>query len=187
MSVYYDRGADNPDFNVLTASGRIIIPMFEAQEQFGVESFIRITQSEYPVDAVEGSKLVHFNLPSKGEKVGGNTALARILENGHYIPGDSEVPPLLSLENIWIGRITRIIETIKYDEIAPEFFGHTIGGIRNVQELKERILTRYRPSMPALSDDQILRQGVSIREIELVEKVSGVKFLVQKQANWYEK
>lgn len=174
MSIYHDRSADCTDAYLLSASGPITLPRAEVLGQFGVKAFIRIAQNEYPEDAAIGDRLVHFNLPTKGETVGEKTVLARIIKNGHYIPGVSEVQPLLSLDDVWVGRLTRVIVAIEYEEIALEFFRNTIGNIRNVSELKERILARYRCSMPALSEDQILGQGVSIREIELIQKVSKV-------------
>lgn len=98
-------------------------------------------------------------------------ALTRIISNGSYVPGLFEEPPLLSLENIWTGRLIRVAEMVPFEEIPPESFTQTIGNIRDVNELRERILGRYRHSLPTFGDTQILSYGVSIREMILEERL----------------
>ena len=173
MSISYERGTGYPNIRIALKTSHIEVPTRIMQEKFGIKLFIRIPQPEYPENAVEGDRLIHFGLPIEDEKAGDTIALTRIVENGHYIPGTSEVPPLLSLEDIWTGYLTKVIDTITFGDITPEFFTKTIGSIRNISELRERILIRYKRSLPTFSDDKILCKGVSIREMILVKKLTG--------------
>jgi len=61
---------------------------------------------------------------------------------------------------------------VPFEEIPPESFAQTIGNIRDVNELKERILSRYRHSLPTFGDTQILSYGVSIREMILADRLT---------------
>ncbi len=175
MSINYERrSAGYPNIFVSTKSSQIEIPTTIMQERFGIKLFIRIPQFEYPENAVLGDKLIHFGLPIQDEKEGDTMALTRIVKNGSYIPGSSEVPPLLSLDNIWTGHLIRVINIIPFEEISPDCFARTIGDIKNIEELRERILNRYRRSLPTFSDNKILGQGVSIREMKLVKRLTNV-------------
>lgn len=175
MSINYERrGAGYPNIFISTRSSQIEIPTTTIQEKFGIKLFIRIPQLEYPENAVSGDKLVHFGLPIQDEEEGDTMALTRIVKNGSYIPGSSEVPPLLSLDNVWTGHLIRVISMIPFEEISPDCFDRTIGNIKNVEELRERILNRYRHSLPTFSDNKIMGQGVSIREMKLVKKLTNV-------------
>ncbi len=173
MSTNFERSAGYSNIRIAGKSGQIEIPTQIMQERFRIKLFIRIPQAEYPESAVGGNTVTHFGLPIQDENVGDTVALTRIVENGHYIPGIVERPPLLSLTDIWTGYLTKVVETIPIEDIAPEFFMRTIGDIKNAEELRSRILLRYRRSLPTFTDDRILAQGVSIREIKLAEKLVG--------------
>ena len=137
MSFNYEkRGAGYPNIRIVNRSGHIEIPTVVMQEKFGIKLFIRISQLEYPENAVPGDRLVHFGLPIKDEKKGDTMALTRIVKNGCYIPGISEAPPLLSLGDIWTGRLIKVIDMIPFEEITHDYFAKTIGDIRNVEELR---------------------------------------------------
>jgi len=172
MSFNYEkRGAGYPNIRIVNKPNPIEIPTAVMQEKYGIKLFIRIPQFEYPEDAAPSIKIVHFGLPIQDEKVGDTLALTRIIQNGSYVPGLFEEPPLLSLENIWTGRLIKVAEMVPFEKIPPECFAHTIGNIRDLNELKERILSRYRHSLSTLGDNQILSYGVSIREMILGERL----------------
>lgn len=121
MSFNYEkRGLGYPNVRIVNKPGHIEIPTVVMQEKFGIRLFIRIPQPEYPENASPGDKLFHFGLPIQDEREGDTMALTRIVENGCYVPGISEVPPLLSLDDIWTGRLVRVIGMIPFKEIPPE-------------------------------------------------------------------
>lgn len=174
MSIRYERGTGYPNIRIAVKTNQIEVPTRIMQEKYGIRLFIRIPQLEYPKKVVEGDKLIHFGLPIEDENEGDTIALTRIVENGRYIPGYPEVPPLLSLENIWTGYLTKVISIIPFEDVAPDFFTKTIGNIRNIDELRERILIRYKRSLPTFSDGKILEKGISIREMILVKKLTSL-------------
>lgn len=172
MSFNYEkRGMGYPNIRIANKPSPIEIPTAVMQEKYGIKLFIRIPQLEYPEDVVPGVRIVHFGLPIQDEREGDTLALTRIISNGSYVPGLFEEPPLLSLENIWTGRLIKVAEMVPFEEIPPESFAQTIGNIRDVNELKERILGRYRHSLPTFGDTQILSYGVSIREMILADRL----------------
>ncbi len=169
-----ERSTGYHNIRIAVNSSQIEVPVKAMQEKFGIKLFIRIPELEYPEEAVIGKRLIHFGLPIQDENVGDTFALTRIVENGHYIPGISELSPLLSLRNIWAGHLTDVVGMTTIDEIDSGLFAHTIGNIKNIHELRERILIRYRHSLPTLSDSQILEQGISIREMEFDRRLANL-------------
>ena len=55
-----------------------------------------------------------------------------------------------------------------YEDI--EDFRYSLPDIKSVEELKEAILKRYKKSMSHIPDDEKLRLGVGVTELEVIEK-----------------
>lgn len=167
----YERGTrESPYLLVAKKDGHIKIPRIALQEKFGIKLFIRIPFDEYPHKVKPGDRLFHFGLPIQGEESGDTLALAKIIKNGKYIPHILESQPLLSLDNVWTGTLGTVVNKMPIDEIPLDIFDCTLGDIRNHEELKERILKRYKKALPTFSNFDILSQGVSIREINIHQR-----------------
>lgn len=99
--------------------------------------------------------------------MGSLAALSKIVAGGYFDPKGEEQLPLLSFENIWIAKIIGFTQSISYQEIPQDCFKNTIGKAHSPEELQELMLTRYQKTLPTFTDNQILAQGVSIRDLQL--------------------
>lgn len=138
----------------------------------GTEKLVRVTKEEYPEHATEGALLYHFGLPINADFVGTIVSLARIMEHGYFLKDGQEKMPLLSFDNIWQATVQERIASTTYDKLSEKYFRNSIGGANDIDSVKELILTRYRNSLPDLTDEEILDRGVSVRLLKLIKKVS---------------
>jgi hypothetical protein len=168
----YERGLNCSSLNLL-CNGRRIKPQTEfVLKTLGVQEIIRIPIKDYPTEFQPKVVLTHFGLPVHDSKVGRLVALSKLVEHGYFYAQGPEKLPLLSLDDVWIARITRVIESTSYEDLPVGCFTSPIGKVHNVQELKALIFERYHQSLPSSSSEEIFSQGVSVRDLELVEKAS---------------
>ncbi len=128
---------------------------------------IRILDEEYK--DIDGTLpyFTHFNLEYAGNPIGGRAFLPRIITRGYFRATGDEVLPTCSFANIYTGTVVRKREYVPYEALHAKIFQYSMKHIKNVDELKQAILRRYRVSMPNLSDEEILKRGVGITTIRL--------------------
>jgi len=124
----------------------------------GLDGIIRIPQDEYNFS---GGLFVHFNLEKTDCEVGKSYVLPRILKSGYSVRGKEEVLPELSFENVYHGVCLEVHNHLAYESLKPDDFTYSFLHIQNVEELKTYILQRYTKSRGDLSEDDILKLGVS--------------------------
>ena len=130
--------------------------------KIGVDNAIRIRKEEYDDIDIYLQYFTHFNLEYGGMKIGQKYALPKILVQGYYKSDEDELPPLLSFEDFLIGTCVRVKENVAYDELTAVDFEYSMRSIRSPKDLQNAILRRYRVSMPLLSDQEIIKMGVSV-------------------------
>ncbi len=172
MSSIHERALSGKQVRLAVGNREFIFPRSSIVEELGVKSIIRIPKEEYPEKATRGSIFTHFNLPVPSDFTGTRAVLSRILENGYFKTSGEEKLPLLSFSNVWLVNVTKQINFANYDSFSPEIFERTIGGVRNVDELKKLILSRYSKSIPDFDEKGILSQGLSVRFLELLKLVT---------------
>ncbi len=144
---------------------------------FSVEYLIRIPDAEYPDSFSEGDIVAHFNLPLSKDGLWHKNmyaVLPRIIETGYFNADGKEVLPLLSFDNVWIGEVVEIHKHVSYEDLNDDFFDKTIGGVKNTDELREKIWERYHKSLPDQTRETVLSQGVGVRKIKLIKRVRDV-------------
>jgi hypothetical protein len=138
--------------------------------KIGVDDSIRILKEEYADIDTHLPYFTHFNLQYGGMKIGRRYALPNILVQGYYKSDEDEFPPLLSFENCLTGTCVRVKEHVLYDDLTTIDFEYSMRTIRNIEQLKQAVLRRYRVSMPLISEEEMLRLGVSVTTLRLDEK-----------------
>jgi len=180
MSAKYERGGSlNSSVLLLNQGQKETLPIRKILKNIGVQQIIRIPTADYPENGyVPGSRLVHFGLPIENSRRDGLAALPKIVIFGHYNSDEDEQLPLLDFNNIWVAKVTRLIKAIPYDNLPQDCFNDPIGNVYDQDSLQALILSRYRHSLPILTDEEILAQGVSIRYLELKQRFSAPQ-------NWF--
>lgn len=168
----YPRGLGKDEARLLLGGKEVLLTRSKVFEKLGVASFVRVPEVDYPEKAEPGDVFTHFGLPIRGDSSGTIVALPRILRNGYFTEKGEESLPLLSLENVWIAEIKNCIESISYDLLPDDCFENTIGGVYDNFELQDMLVARYSKALPGQSREEILSQGVSIRYIRLIRRIS---------------
>jgi hypothetical protein len=139
-------------------------------KSLGTEEFVRLPLNDY-VTLTETNKIYsHFNLPIP--TFCKNVILAKIIQPGYFTIDKNEKLPLISLENVWTAELMDSIKYSSINDLPKRCFLNSIGGINNKEDLKNKLLERYKNSLPDRTDEEILSQGVSVRFFRLIKKVS---------------
>jgi len=168
----YKRGLSN-GFVQLLQNGRVFeVPVSRIFQKLSVQELVRIPKSEYPDGALIGETFIHFGLPVHDGNPTEFAVLPRIIKNGYFRKNGEEQLPILSFDNVWIAKKTQNIESISYNLLTNKYFKNAIGGCSDESELKKLILSRYRKTLPDLTDEELLSQGVSVRRIKLLKRIT---------------
>ena len=178
MANTYERGTGTDLIRFAAARGEMKIPIAVVREELNVQNIIRIPNDAYPNEAASGETLVHFGLPISDESANEKVVLPRIIQYGYFRANGEEELPLLSFKNVWLARVTRLIQSTGYDALPEDCFQNVIGGATNITELLRLILARYKHVLPDSTEEDILSKGVSIRYLELSQKTFLSEFAV---------
>mgnify|MGYP001575066372 FL=1 len=178
MANTYERGSGTDIIRFASTGSEMKIPMRVILQELNVQNIIRIPNDVYPNEAACGETLVHFNLPIPDEPANEKVVLPRIIEYGYFRANGEEELPLLSFKNVWLARVTRLIQSTGYDALPEDCFQNVIGGATNITELLRLILARYKHVLPDSTEESILSKGVSIRYLELSQKTFLSEFAV---------
>lgn len=173
----YHRGtqAKTKEQRVLEASGEIkTFPVENLKEILRVDELVRIPNADYPELELYRQHVLHINLPIAYPRLKDSViALPRIVKNGYFKPPETEELPILSYQNIWRAGVVDFKARVMYNELPDNIFEEPIiGGARNVTELEELVWKRYSPSLPSVSKQAMLDQGLSLTWLYLSELVS---------------
>jgi hypothetical protein len=167
------RGIDPSPLLINVGNGSRLVDYRHLLQKFGVNEIIRVPKDDYPDAASIGEIWVHYNLPIPQNRSGWEVLMSRIVEGGCRKPFEEEKKPLLSLDNVWKAQVIDFYQLKKYSELGTDgFFTNCIGGANDVRSLKNLIIFRYGPVYPSLTKRDILKKGVTITKLKLVEKVS---------------
>lgn len=134
---------------------------------------IRIHKKDYKLLSPRKKYLTHFNLHISNHKKGETYLLQRILKSGYYKSDNDYELPTIDLKDNFIVKCIECQEEVPYDKLDKSIFKHSFSNIQSIDELKKEISWRYSKSMPNLSKSEILKLGVSITKLEIIEKVSN--------------
>ena len=165
---------------LLIKSGKQIITLnrdkfLQKNNIFGI---IRIQKEDFIFLKKNPQLLTHFNLQFTGHQKGKIYALLLIVKPG-FLTEKEEVPPLLSLEEVYVTECLEVRNNLKYEELKKEDFKYSFPKIKNVEQLKEVIVKRYSQSMPNLSQKNIFSLGVAITKLKIIKKtdIKDLSFL----------
>ena len=139
-------------------------------KRYHIDNAIRIINDEYQFIDTTLPFFTHFNMEFSGNPIGARMLLPRIVTQGYFRHNADEVLPILSLSHTLIGVVVSKREHVPYKSLYDEVFRYSMTHIKNVEQLQQAILKRYRVSMPDLSDEEILARGVGITRLRL-EKI----------------
>lgn len=135
-----------------------------------IAGIIRFHISEFEsIDNLQRDMLTHFNLQKADHEIGSKYALIEILEPGHF-DSDGEKLPILNPYGVYIAECTSIEEEVAYSNLSSGIFENSLPHIKDIDSLKKAILERYQKSMPELSDAEILKLGIAITKLNILEK-----------------
>lgn len=133
-----------------------------------IDGIIRISESEYCFIDMKKKYLDHFNLQICGHEVGKIYSLPRILKHGYFTEEKEQLPDLLFDKTI-LGKCVLVKQNLSFNELGNFDFNYSFQHIKSINALKTAILKRYKQSMPKLSDDDILKLGVSLTRLEIIK------------------
>lgn len=139
----------------------------EICERFAVNGVIRIHKKDFPLIPRTG-RFTHFNLEVSHHQPGAVYLLIAITAPGSYEEDKKEILPLLDLSESIKARCFSVKEFVPYSEISDVDFKFSLINIKSVAELKNAMLWRYRQSLPAISEKNLLSRGVSITTLDLL-------------------
>jgi hypothetical protein len=168
----YPRGVNTRTFRIFTNGREQKVDVADVLKALSVDEAMRIKDEDYPEKACVGDTLTNFNLPIQFNRNGFTLAMPRILKPGYFIPPNSEELPLLSFDNIWRAKVVQFFPRLEFKDIRCELLINCIGGATNPDALKLMIYERYKRSLPNLSYDEVLNQGVTVTKLKLIDKVS---------------
>jgi hypothetical protein len=167
------RGIDSSPLLIKADGVTVLVDYGHLLQKFGVNEIIRVPENDYPDSTSVGEVWVHYNLPIPQNRSGWKILMSRIIENGCHKPFEKEKKPLLSLKNVWKAQVVDFHQLKNYSELGiNEFFTNCIGSAKDVQGLMKLIVSRYKPVYPLLTDEEIIKKGVTITKLKLLEKVS---------------
>lgn len=152
-----------------------LVDFTEIFEKLGVESCIRIVNSEYQNINPSDQYFTHFNM-EKGLHIPGKVyLLPRILRSGR-IESDKVIPPLLSFEKVYMMECIDAEDFVKYEELKHNVFEHSMINIKDIASLQDVILARYSQSRPLLTREDIISKGVGVTYLKVVKWIENVPF-----------
>ena len=146
-------------------------------EVAGVDGIIRLTAEEFkhyslllPAQsrAKSNNKINHFNLQYSGHRAGKKYLLPKIVKHGYFIDDEHEQLPVLSLKNAIICEVVDVKENVNYEILTNNDIKYS--AYKNVDEVKKAIIKKYSKSMPKLIKNEILKLGVSVTKLKLIER-----------------
>lgn len=169
----YSRGVNNGDVKLKDPLGNIVKTKEERILQlYGVNDSIRIPKRDYPESAKAGDVFVHYNLPIEYSREGFSVVLPKIIRRGYFKKPNIERLPILSFDGVWIASVTRFVKHANYSDLKADCFENVIGGARNVEGLKRMMTRRYVKVLKDETEEGIIKQGVTVTFLELLERVN---------------
>ena len=142
------------------------VPFNELKTKYGFYSIIRFRKEEFSL--IKGSRLTHFNISYSDHRVDKMYALVSI-EKGGFFDGEKEILPILNFDNYIYGKCVAVRNNVPYSGLKDDDFENSISSIKTVQQLQKAILKRYKNSMSHISDEEKLKLGVGITELEIIK------------------
>lgn len=134
---------------------------------------IRIREEEYPEELEVWDFFDHFNLQKTWHEVWKFYYLPRVLRHWFFDPETwKEKLPILSFEEVYLAKCTRVEEKLKYFRLTDDYFTFSLDHIKSQEELKEIIQKRYSESMPKLSREEIFSLWIGYTQLEIVDKLT---------------
>jgi transketolase len=156
------------DFKIITKEKEIDYKQFLKENKF--DGIIKIQKNDYKLIHKNQKLLTHFNLQYSGHEKGKVYLLVKILKQGHYISDEDFSYPVLDLNNCYVAKCLEVRNYIDCNTLQKEDFENSFENIKNKTELKKQILERYSHSLPEFSNKEILDLGVSITQLEIIDK-----------------
>ena len=148
------------------------------------DGLIKIPKEDYEKINKNLGFFTHFNLENSNHKKGKTYLLAKIIEKGYYKSKEDYKLPVLSLDNVLVCKCIDVKEKLKYSSLKSENFKYSLKNIKNVDDLKLKIIKTYSKSLPNISKEEIISRGISKTDLKIIgefdgnfEKMSRIDFI----------
>jgi hypothetical protein len=163
--------------NILIQIGGVehVLPYSEFLESMGVRNVIRIPAHEFETIDFEKGFLTHFNLQSTSHEVGRRYLVLPIVRSGTRAgAGRKEQLPLLSTRNSYIVECIETENGISPSNLTEEDFAYSMPHITDSTSLEEAVYTRYASSIPGLTREDVVQNGVARTTLKIVGRAEDV-------------
>ncbi len=144
---------------------------FDACLTYKIDGIIRIHQKDYQNFPEPIGLFTHFNLEYSGHCLGKLYALPRIIKPGFFIDQKNEQLPLLDFKNCYMAECIDVEEGVAYEKLDADVWQYSFSHIKDINALQQEILWRYKKSLPRISAEELLANGVGITYLRIVGKV----------------
>lgn len=147
----------------------VAVDMERIEKKYNVDTVIKLFDVDFDLIKEDMKRLTHFNIQYCGHKPGYRYLILKIEEPG-YFDGKNERPPILSNNSFLIANCLLVRDNLNYDELTESDFKNSLDNIRDVDSLKKAMIRRYEKSLAHLSNEEKLSLGISITELEIIER-----------------
>ena len=133
-----------------------------------IHDIIKFPRNEFKYLEEKKSFFTHFNIHETVHKKGQNYLIIKIFKKGFFKNKKYEHPILDSKKFILVKCIGSK-NHIKYKNIKKSEFKFSLRTIKNIENLKKRILLRYKLTMGNISNHDKLNLGVAITKLKILK------------------
>jgi len=150
---------------IVDEAGERIVRVSDLCSRLKVDGLIRLHRQDYCLIEELEQSYVHFNLEATLNESGKLYAIVPVIRSGHRTKNGEEVLPVLDPRRHRIGLCDAVVQGVEVEQVASEYFRHSIRTIRTVDELKKALIERYAPLFPHLQPEQLLSRGCAITRV----------------------
>ncbi len=145
-------------------------------KKYKVHDLIKFSRNEFKYLLGKKKFLTHFNIHKTIHKPGKKYLLAKIYKKG-YLYNKKHLYPILDAKTFILTKCLYSKNFINYQDLKKKDFKFSIMTIKNIEELKNKILLRYRFSMGEMSKKDKLSLGVAITRLKILKIINPTSLL----------
>lgn len=136
-----------------------------------IHDLIKFPRNEFKYLNNKSKFLTHFNIHKTVHKKGKKYLIIKIYKKG-YLFNKKYEHPILDGKKFILTKCLSSKNYVKYKDLKKKDFKFSIKTIKNVENLKKRILLRYKLTMGNISKNDKLGLGVAITKLKFLKTVS---------------
>lgn len=147
------------------------VSLKDFNEKLKINSVIRIQEKDFNNIDTSNQYYMHFNSRKAGHEIGKKYAIIKIVKPGGIDNNNKEFFPVFDLSKILIGYCIDF-KFQDFKEVNKKDFEFSMKNIKNISELKEEIIFRYKKFNKDKSNEEIFKKGVSLTKLK-IEKITS--------------